>query len=255
MTTPPGLDDLLQALLRPTTLIELLVAAALVGLAYLLVRLLHGRVTRAGSVWFGDHMVDGVLFPVLALVLAYVGRRSLPEFGLPGAVFRVLVPMLISLALIRLAARVLRAAFPASGWVRVAERTVSWFAWGAVALWLTGLLPAILIEMEDIKWKVGASEVSLRALIEGGLTAAVVMVLALWVSAAVERRLIDGQVEDLSMRKIAANLVRALLLFIGLLLALSAAGIDLTALGVMGGALGVGIGFGLQKLAANYVSG
>ncbi|MFM2058845.1 MAG: hypothetical protein RLY71_3230 [Pseudomonadota bacterium] len=255
VTTPPGLDDLLQALLRPTTLIELLVAAALIGLAYLLVRLLHGRVARAGSVWFGDHMVDGVLFPVLALVLAYVGRRSLPEFGLPGAVFRVLVPMLISLALIRLAARVLRAAFPASSWVRVAERTVSWFAWGAVALWLTGLLPAILTEMEDIKWKVGASEMSLRALIEGGLTAAVVMVLALWVSAAVERKLLDGQVEDLSMRKIAANLVRALLLFVGLLLALSAAGIDLTALGVMGGALGVGIGFGLQKLAANYVSG
>ena len=53
----------------------------------------------------------------------------------------------------------------------------------------------------------------------------------------------------------AANALRALLLFVGLLFALSAAGIDLTALCVLGGALGVGIGFGLQKLAANYVSG
>jgi small-conductance mechanosensitive channel len=60
---------------------------------------------------------------------------------------------------------------------------------------------------------------------------------------------------DLSMRKIAASAIRALLLFVGLLFALSAAGIDLTALGVLGGALGVGLGFGLQKLAANYVSG
>jgi small-conductance mechanosensitive channel len=49
--------------------------------------------------------------------------------------------------------------------------------------------------------------------------------------------------------------VRALLLFMGLMFALTAAGIDLTALGVLGGAIGVGIGFGLQKLAANYVSG
>jgi small-conductance mechanosensitive channel len=57
------------------------------------------------------------------------------------------------------------------------------------------------------------------------------------------------------MRKMAANALRALLLFVGLMFALSAAGIDLTALGVLGGALGVGIGFGLQKLAANYVSG
>ncbi|MGS0757213.1 mechanosensitive ion channel family protein, partial [Roseateles sp. GG27B] len=60
---------------------------------------------------------------------------------------------------------------------------------------------------------------------------------------------------DLSLRKIAANATRALLLFVGLLVALSAAGIDLTALGVLGGAVGVGIGFGLQKLASNYVSG
>ena len=53
----------------------------------------------------------------------------------------------------------------------------------------------------------------------------------------------------------AANTMRALLLLVGLMLALSAAGIDLTALSVLGGAIGVGIGFGLQKLAANYVSG
>ncbi|PTT85616.1 mechanosensitive ion channel protein, partial [Pelomonas sp. HMWF004] len=71
----------------------------------------------------------------------------------------------------------------------------------------------------------------------------------------IEARLLLRESMDLSMRKIAANSIRALLLFVGLLFALSAAGIDLTALGVLGGALGVGIGFGLQKLAANYVSG
>jgi small-conductance mechanosensitive channel len=77
----------------------------------------------------------------------------------------------------------------------------------------------------------------------------------LWISAAIESRLLRRESMDLSMRKIAASAIRALLLFVGLLFALSAAGIDLTALGVLGGALGVGLGFGLQKLAANYVSG
>jgi len=82
-----------------------------------------------------------------------------------------------------------------------------------------------------------------------------VLVVMLWVSAAIEARLIAGATDNLSVRKIAANATRALLLLVGLLLALSAAGIPLGALSVLGGAIGVGLGFGLQKLAANYVSG
>ena len=79
---------------------------------------------------------------------------------------------------------------------------------------------------------------------------------ALWVSAVIESRLLRSAVGDqLSLRKALSNATRALLMFVGLMLALSAVGIDLTALSVLGGAVGVGIGFGLQKLAANYVSG
>jgi small-conductance mechanosensitive channel len=62
-------------------------------------------------------------------------------------------------------------------------------------------------------------------------------------------------VSDLSLRKVAANAIRAVLLVMGFLFALSIAGVDLTALSVLGGAIGVGLGFGLQKLASNYVSG
>jgi small-conductance mechanosensitive channel len=87
------------------------------------------------------------------------------------------------------------------------------------------------------------------------VTAIVVLMVALWLSSELERRLLEGATDNLSIRKMAANALRALLLFVGLIFALSAAGIDLTALGVLGGALGVGIGFGLQKLAANYISG
>ena len=106
-----------------------------------------------------------------------------------------------------------------------------------------------------MKWKIGTVQISLRNMIEGSLTATVMMVLVLWLSAALERKIIHGTGNDLSMRKMAANVVRAVLLFIGLLFAMSAVGIDLTALSVLGGAVGVGLGFGLQKIAANYVSG
>jgi hypothetical protein len=95
----------------------------------------------------------------------------------------------------------------------------------------------------------------LRRFVQGLLTAGVVMVLALWAASGIERKLLRRTGGDLSIEKLAANVVRALLLFIGLLFALSAVGIDLTALGVLGGAVGVGLGFGLQKIAANYISG
>ena len=81
------------------------------------------------------------------------------------------------------------------------------------------------------------------------------MVLALWLSAAIEKKLIRGTGDNLSLRMMGANLVRIALLAAGLLVALSAVGIDLTALSVLGGAVGVGVGFGMQKIAANYVSG
>jgi small-conductance mechanosensitive channel len=113
----------------------------------------------------------------------------------------------------------------------------------------------VLDELEAIHWRIGGTNVSLRSLIEGALTAGAALVLTLWLSATIESRLLAGSRANLSVRKIAATVVRAVLLLIGLLIALSAAGIPLAALGVLGGAVGVGIGFGLQKLAANYVSG
>ena len=210
---------------------------------------------RENSVLFGDSVLDGALFPLLALALAFGARRLLPLWGLAPALFKLALPVLVSLAAIRVVARVLAAAWPNSAPIRLVERIGSWAMWLGAVLWVTGLLPVILDELDDIGWKFGTVKLTLRNLIEGSLTAALVLVVALWISAAIESRLMRRETMDLSMRKIAANAIRSLLLFVGLLFALSAAGIDLTALGVLGGALGVGLGFGLQKLAANYVSG
>jgi small-conductance mechanosensitive channel len=101
----------------------------------------------------------------------------------------------------------------------------------------------------------GKTRISVSHVLEVVLTSGFVLVLALWLSATIEQRVLNRAFEDLSMRKVAANAMRVLLLVIGTLFALSSLGFDLTTLSVIGGALGVGIGFGLQKLAANYVSG
>jgi small-conductance mechanosensitive channel len=246
--------DLIDSLARPGALAELGALLACLGVAWVVVRLLRRRVQLDNSIWFGARGVDGVLFPLLALAMAYAVRVTLVDAS-RAAVFRLAVPMLISLAVIRLTARVLNASFPDSRVMRLVERSVSWLAWIAVVLWVTGILPMVLDAMDDVHWKVGAARVSLRNVVEGTLTAGLVMMLALWIAAAIEKQLLRGSGDGLSMRKMAANIVRALLLTAGLLVALSAVGIDLTALSVLGGALGVGLGFGLQKVASNYISG
>ncbi len=173
----------------------------------------------------------------------------------PVLLLRIAVPVLLSLVAIRLFARVLRAVFPASTLASLIERTISWLAWAGAVLWIVGLLPPVLAELDNITLPFGKTHVSLRTILGGTFSAAVVMVITLWIASTIEKRVLQHAVTDLSMRKVASNAIRAVLLTVGLLFALSAVGVDLTALSVLGGALGVGLGLGLQKLAANYVSG
>ncbi|MDD2925035.1 mechanosensitive ion channel domain-containing protein [Rhodoferax sp.] len=252
-----GLDGWLAALAQTSALMEL---AALLGCA-LLAWLLSGLVARAfvgrpaNSIMFGRRIVDGVLFPALWLCLAYLARKLVAQ-SVPLAVFKLAVPVLLALLMIRLGVKVLQAAFDETPLIRLLERTISWVAWLAMVLWVSGLLPLLMEELDQISWRVGGTQLSVRKIIEGSLTAGLVLIITLWISSAIESRLLRSATgSELSLRKAVSNATRALLMFVGLLLALSAVGIDLTALSVLGGAVGVGIGFGLQKLAANYVSG
>jgi len=256
----PRITDLegwLAALARPAALMELGVLLLCGGLAWALAALLQRGLgsKNAASITFGKRIIDGVLFPLLLLCLAFAAKSLLAHW-VPLAVYKLAIPVLTSLLVIRFGVKVLQAAFKETRLVRVLERSISWMAWIGMVLWVSGLLPLILEELDQISWKVGGSVLSVRNMIEGGLTACVVLIFTLWISSAIESRLLRSATGgELSLRKAVSNATRALLMFIGLLVALSAVGINLSALSVLGGAIGVGVGFGLQKLAANYVSG
>ena len=259
-SAPKPIDDFngwLATFTQSTALIELFILFICVLFAWGLVISARKFMEREEeeTILFGRKNVDGVLFPLILLVIVFVCYKAFDVFFIP-AVLKIAVPVLVSLAVIRLGVKVLQAAFSNAKWVRPLEQTISWFAWGAVLLWVSGLLPVMLNEMEQITWKVGATTMSVRTLIEGTLSAGLVLILTLWLSSAIEARLLQAATGgELSLRKAVSNAVRAILMFVGLMLAMSTVGIDLSALSVLGGALGVGIGFGLQKLAANYVSG
>jgi small-conductance mechanosensitive channel len=251
------LESWLAALTKASVLSELGTLLACALLAWQAARLagLAFPQRESSSITFGRRTIDGVLFPALLLCLAYVARKLLAH-GVPLVIFKLAIPVLMSLLVIRLGVKVLQAAFSETPAIRLLERSISWIVWLAMVLWVSGLLPLVLDELDQISWAVGGSQLSVRKIIEGSLTGGLVLIITLWISSAIEARLLRNATGgELSLRKAFSNAARALLMFVGLLIALSAVGIDLTALSVLGGAIGVGIGFGLQKLAANYVSG
>ena len=247
------MDQLLQDIQHPLWWLELLGLLLCLGVAWALTR----RVSQAMSGhtrWTGRSVTKGFVFPFLALVLVF-GLRALAATHGPTPLLSLALPVLLSLVVIRMLVRLLTGLFPQSRSVQWMERSVSWLVWLALVMWFTGLDKPLLHELEAVELVFGKNKLSLLTLLQGAAYTCLVLMVSLWLSALAERALIAPAVMDLSVSKMAGNALRALLMFLGLVIALSAIGVDLTVLSVLGGALGVGLGFGLQNLAANYVSG
>lgn len=250
-------DKLIDDFNNSSAWLELLVVMGGLCTAYLVVRWLGLQLKergRSAAVWFGHRPMSGALFPLLALLLIYVAQLIVALY-MPVFWLRLAVSLLVSLTLIRFVARVLSQSFPQSTAMRLVERVFSWLAWGIAVLHSIGMLPLVLQELASINFAMGKTQISLLGVIQALLSTGMMLVLVLWIASLFELHVINRWVNDLSMRKVAMNITRVVLITVGLLVALSWVGVDLTALSVMGGAVGVGLGFGMQKIASNYVSG
>jgi small-conductance mechanosensitive channel len=181
--------------------------------------------------------------------------KAMLQHTLHPSLLNLAVPLLVSLALIRVSFYVLRHIFTPGGRLQASERFIAWLVWIVLALHITGVLPELLHLLDDLGFSLGRQRISLLLLIEGMLSIVVTLVLVLWLGSLLEVRIMNAQGLDLNLRVLATKFLRAGLLVVAVLIALPAVGIDVTVLSVFGGALGVGLGFGLQKIASNYVSG
>jgi len=224
--------------------------------AWLLARLLRWRAPEESptAVKRGAAALRRVLFPLAAAALLAAARGLLaPHMG--TSLLSVALALVVALAVIRIAVYLVRIAFPAARWLDASERGIAGSVWLLVALHLTGLLPGLVRFLDGIELPLGRTPVSLWTLLHAALWVAIALLIALWAGATLEARLLRAEGLHPSLRVVFGRLGKAVLLVVVVLVVLPLLGIDLTVLSVFGGALGVGLGLGLQKIASNYVSG
>ncbi|KDN15947.1 hypothetical protein BGI40_08050 [Snodgrassella communis] len=159
------------------------------------------------------------------------------------------------LLMIRLIMAILHNAIPNNRFNERYERSLSTFLWICFLLWLTSLDTFIIHLLKSLALPVGSTSLSLYTVITGSIIVGIAIIIAMWLSRITEQRILKADKLDINLRYVLVKIVKTLLVIIAVLIALPMVGINLTILSVFGGALGVGLGLGLQKIASNYVSG
>ncbi len=249
------LGDFWRYLQQPDALWQVCALLLCLGLAFSADRLVSRRAISSQQVWrLGQGGLRRLTFPLLALILVLVARALL-KHSLNVQLLTLAVPLLASLAVIRAVFYVLRHSFGNSGWLASFERFFALSVWSVVALYITGLLPELIEMLESVGFSVGKQRLNLWQVAQGAVVLLATLLTALWINGLVEVRLAQAEGLDQNLRVVFTRLAKAFLLLLAVLIGLPLVGIDLTTLSVFGGALGVGIGFGLQKIASSYVSG
>lgn len=247
---------------RPDLLLQVLVLAGSVLAGWLLSQQLmkkfSARHDHHGIFQVPFDSFQIVLTPLLIVALMALAALVMGRWQHAG-LLRIVLPLLLSFLLIRVGFFLLRKAFAKEGrvgvFLQVFEQSFAVLVWSGLALYITGLWPEFIQYLEDTTVPLGRHREPLIVILQALLWVFVTLVLAMWAATALEQRLMHLDTMHSSLRAVMARVVRASLILIAVLVSLSIVGIDLTVLSVFGGALGVGIGLGLQKLVSSYVSG
>jgi small-conductance mechanosensitive channel len=259
MKNPIPLDNLLEHLLNDSHQTELLWQIALLvlcgAISWGLMRWITPFLANERATWrIGNAAAKRIGLPLIGLLLVVIGREILEQWH-EAHLLNIAVPLLGALVIVRILVYMLRFAFNYNETIKTWERYIAWVIWSGFALHITGLLPRIKRTLDAVSFESGNHHFSLLLLLEALTVITLSIIAALWLAQLIESRLQRVNSMDASLRLALIKTVRTLLLIFAVLIALPAVGIDLTVLSVFGGALGVGLGLGLQKIASNYVSG
>ena len=246
------INNLLADIREPEFIWQVVTLIVCIGSALLFARWWRSRHTE-GSGRLNDASAR-LAFPLTGMVLTGLAITVLDNFQ-HTHLLKLAMPLLGSMALVRGVIFVLRQAFPKATWLTAWERIIATLVWSWLALYITDLAPYVIDAMEQVQFHIGKQHIDLWTVLRGIVTVFLTVVFALWIAGVVEARLMRVQTLDANLRIVGVRAAKAVLTVVAILASLALVGIDMTALSVFTGALGVGLGFGLQKIASNYVSG
>jgi small-conductance mechanosensitive channel len=260
VNTPKKFDSLIAPLLanlgNTAMLTEVAILACIAVATWFGIRLLRLRLAEIqgphGHLTHSDW--NRLILPASLLPSVLVSRAILGKWQ-DVNLFNLTVPLLLAFVAIQSCFFILRRILKPSRVLHMVERSVSWLVWIVFALHLTGYLDEVVTALDAVGFDVGKQHLSLYTLLIGLLSLTTTLMVALWLAHMLESRLIGAMPLTANLRLAFTKLARGLFIILAVLIALPLVGIDITVLSVFGGALGVGLGLGLQKIAANYVSG
>jgi small-conductance mechanosensitive channel len=246
---------LLTQVLVWSTLGQIAATLAGLGVAYALSRplraVLQGFIARGGVTETALRglaaAVISVAFPLLALILLAAAIAVASSLGWPDLLMTTSVNLLAAWIVIRLLSRLIRNDF----W----SRFIAILAFGVATLNIVGLLEPTIVYLDQTGFRFAETRVSILDILKGAVALGVLLWLAMTASRLLEQRVQRARSLTPSLRVLTSKLLRFSLIALALVVALTSVGIDLTAFALFTGALGVGIGFGLQKPISNLISG
>ena len=242
------LDSLLPSLSQAEFWWQLLGLASAVLLASLTNKTLRQIIAAqsqqdAGFRHIAVSSIQRLLWPLSALLVLLPIKAIFDSYALPVQLFVIFIPVLFALACIRLSL------------LKSSENLLAGLIWIGVLLHLFGWLPTVIEIMDGLAFSLGETRISLLSVLKLSAIIAIAITLAIWLSELITKRVRHSAHISPSMKVGFAKFSKFLLVTIAFLVALNTVGIDLSSLAVFGGALGVGLGFGLQRIASNFISG
>jgi small-conductance mechanosensitive channel len=192
---------------------------------------------------------------VLALGLVILARSGLQAAHFDVTLLDAAARLIGAYVVVRVAVLLFAASLGNKSWMQHWENRLTLAIWLAIAAEYLGWLEPIISTLDSIGVAAGRSRITVWSVLKLLFTLTLFVLVAAWISRWVERRLKRMSTLAPSTRIGMAKFTNAFLIGLSILIGLNAAGVDLTALTVLTGAIGLGLGFGLQSIAANFVSG
>jgi small-conductance mechanosensitive channel len=254
-----AVGDAVNRLLEPANLVQVVIVAGMITLAWSIWRLLRPRlsVDRGADAWHARlREAAWVICPyAVALLLLAMAAGLLHALHVPLHLVDLAVQLAGLLLLVRLGVYLLRVSLGARARIKGWGTPISIVIWIFLSLHVMGWGQDVIAVLDGIGINTGKTRISVWSIATLIVTIGLFVLAAVWISRWIEKRLARMQGLAPNMRIGLAKFTQAFLIGLSVLVGLNASGLDMTSLNVLSGAVGIGLGFGLQSIAANFVSG